>query len=324
MLCLALPGPDFVIASVCSLLSPLSGSHYDGRRIMTTSDSSSPTAPDIRIVLHPSDFSQASLVAFAHALKAALVSRSKLVLIHVSDEEQREWTEFPAVRETLARWKLLPAGSPRSAVTELGIDIAKVVGHGSDPVKGVLGYIEQHGADLIVLATHHHGLDWLHKSISEPVARKSREMTLFVPTGTGGFVSLTDGSVSLRNVLIPIAATPRPQPAIVASVRLIQQLKCESGKFTLLHAGDDSSVPLVQTPEVPGWTWHKMTKEGNVIDVILEAARQTDADLILMSTDGRSGFLDALRGSHSERVLRHAPCPLLAIPESSHAAIFMS
>jgi nucleotide-binding universal stress UspA family protein len=33
-----------------------------------------------------------------------------------------------------------------------------------------------------------------------------------------------------------------------------------------------------------------------------------------MSTDGRNGFLDALRGSHSQRVLRRAPCPLLAIP----------
>ena len=288
--------------------------------MITNSDPLSPTASSIRIVLHPSDFSEASLVAFAHALKAALISKSKLVLIHVSDEDETSRTEFPAVRETLERWKLLPPGSPRSAVTELGIDVAKVIGHGSDPVKGVLGYIEQYGADLIVLATHHHGLDWLHKSISEPVARKSREMTLFVPTGSGGFVSLTDGSVSLRNVLIPIAATPQPQPAIAEAARLIQQLKCESGKITLLHVGDNGSIPAVVTPEVPGWRWHKMTKQGNVIEVILEAARQADADLILMSTDGRNGFLDALRGSHSERVLRHAPCPLLAIPESSHAA----
>jgi nucleotide-binding universal stress UspA family protein len=291
---------------------------------MKNSDSSSPTASDISIVLHPSDFSEASLVAFAHALKAALISKSKLVLLHVSDEDKRQGTEFPAVRDTLARWKLLPAGSPRSAVAELGIDVAKVIGHGPDPVKGVLGYIEQYGADLIVLATHHHGLDWLHRCISEPVARKSREMTLFVPAGTGGFVSLTDGSVSLRNILIPIAGTPRPQPAIAGAIRLIQQLKCESGKFTLLHVGDDGSVPAVATPEVPGWTWHKMTKQGNVIDAILETAREANANLILMSTDGRNGFLDALRGSHSERVLRHAPCPLLAIPESSHAATFMS
>ena len=282
------------------------------------------TAPIIRTVLHPSDFSEASLAAFAHALKAALISKGKLVLIHVSDEDQREWTEFPQVRETLTRWKLLPAGSPPSAVVELGIDVVKVIGQTSDPVKGVLGYIEQHGVDLIVLATHHHGLDWLHHSISEPVARKSGEMTLFVPAEAHGFVSLTDGSVSLRNILIPIATTPRPEPAVAGAARLIEQLKCESGKFTLLHVGEEGSAPPVVTPDVPGWTWHRMTRQGNVIQVILETARQADADLILMSTDGRNGFLDALRGSHSERVLRHVPCPLLAIPESSHVAAFIT
>jgi len=35
-------------------------------------------------------------------------------------------------------------------------------------------------------------------------------------------------------------------------------------------------------------------------------------------TNGRAGFLDASRGSYSERALRHARCPLLTIPESSH------
>jgi nucleotide-binding universal stress UspA family protein len=34
----------------------------------------------------------------------------------------------------------------------------------------------------------------------------------------------------------------------------------------------------------------------------------------VMATEGRNGFLDALRGSHSEQVLRQCACPLLAIP----------
>jgi nucleotide-binding universal stress UspA family protein len=290
----------------------------------TASDSSGSNGSIIRTVLHPSDFSEASQVAFGHALKATLISKSKLVLIHVTDDDETVPAEFPRVRETLERWKLLPAGSPRSAVAELGIDVAKVIGNAPNPVKGVLGYIDRYGADLIVLATHHHGLDWLQHSISEPVARKSSEMTLFVPAQTRGFVSLTDGSVSLRNVLIPITATPRPEPAITGAVRLVEQLKCESGKFTLLHVGEKGLAPSVVAPGVKGWTWERMTKQGNVIDIILETAGEGDADLIVMSTDGRSGFLDALRGSHSERVLRHAPCPLLAIPESSHAATSMS
>jgi nucleotide-binding universal stress UspA family protein len=290
--------------------------------MITTSESLSPTKSVIRSVLHPSDFSEASLVAFAHALKATLISKSKLVLIHITKNDQGELIEFPRVRETLARWKLMPAGSPQSAVAELGIGVAKVVGTGSDPVEGVLGYVEQFGADLIVLATHHHGLDWLHHSISEPLARKSGEMTLFVPGGAPGFVSLADGVVSLRNVLIPIAPTPRPEPAIAGAAGLIEQLRCENGKFTLVHIGESRSMPAVVTPNVPGWTWHTLTKQGNVIEGILETARQVDANLIVMPTEGRSGFLDALRGSYSERVLRHARCPVLAIPESSHAAIF--
>ena len=52
---------------------------------------------------------------------------------------------------------------------------------------------------------------------------------------------------------------------------------------------------------------------------IVDAALDANADLIVMSTDGRNGFLQALRGSHTERVLREVPLPLLAVPEGSTA-----
>lgn len=286
-------------------------------------ESPTSTVPLIDNVLHPSDFSEASQVAFAHALKAALIARSRFTLLHVSEEgEDTHWKDFPGVRETLERWGLLPKGSPRSAVPQLGIDVHKVIERHSDPATSVLNYLERHGADLIVLATHQPSgrAGWLHKSVSEPVARKSGQMTLFVPAGARGFVSLNDGSVSLKNVLIPIAAQPRPQPALAAASQLVQQLRCNTGSFTLLHVGDEGSLPVVTTPEVPGWQWRKLTRSGDVIEGIVETARRAGSDLIVMCTDGRHGFLDALRGSHSERVLRHAPCPLLAIPETSQAA----
>ena len=44
-------------------------------------------------------------------------------------------------------------------------------------------------------------------------------MTLFIPAGVEGFVSLQDGSVSLKNILIPVAPVPKAQPAIQAAVR---------------------------------------------------------------------------------------------------------
>jgi nucleotide-binding universal stress UspA family protein len=287
------------------------------------SKSAATVHPIISNILHPSDFSDASQVAFAHALKAALITKSVLTLVHVAPpSEEVDWGDFPGVRETLERWGLLPPGSRKSAVPKLGIDVKKHVGHDTDPARSVLQYLGGHPTDLIVLATSHHDgrMRWLRKSVAEPIARKSGEMTLLLPAGVPGFVSLEDGSVSLKNILIPVAESPGPQPAVTAAARLVRQLDCPAGTFTLLHVGGAGPIDRLFRPDVPGWTWQTKAASGDVTGRILEAADETDADVILMSTAGRHGFLDALRGSHSEQVLRRAACPLVAVPEHSLAA----
>jgi len=234
----------------------------------------------------------------------------------VSSGEELHWTDFPGVRQTLERWGLLPQNSPKSAVPKLGIEVQKVITKDKDPVRSVLAFLEQHPTDLIVLAMHQdkgRGL-WQEKSIALPLARKSHEMTLFIPAGIKGFVSFQDGTVSLKNIVIPVAAVPNAQPAIQAAVRIVRQLNCPSGRFTILHVGDGTPMPEVDCPELPGWEWIKLSQQGDVSKVILQTARSTGADLITMSTEGHHGFLDALRGSHSEQVLRQCVCPLLTIP----------
>lgn len=49
---------------------------------------------------------------------------------------------------------------------------------------------------------------------------------------------------------------------------------------------------------------------------ILAAGAEFDVDLIVMATKGQDSVLDLLRGSTTERVLRGARCPVLAIPAS--------
>ena len=73
-----------------------------------------------------------------------------------------------------------------------------------------------------------------------------------------------------------------------------------------------TDVPLTIDPFIPIYRHGDRSKTP-----ILDAARTTNADLIVMTSDGRNGFLDALRGSHSERLLRRSPCPLLVIPETA-------
>lgn len=273
----------------------------------------------VESVFHPSDFSEASAVAFIHALKAALATRSQLNIMHVAGDQETEWTDFPGVRRTLERWGLIPAGSGKEAVAQVGLEVAKVIGSGRNPVKSCLSFLDKHPCGLIVLAVRQleGRMRWFGKSIGTPLALKAGQMTLFIPHGVPGFVSPKDGSVSLRTILIPVARDPRAQPALEAALRLIRGFELPSGTLRLLHAGKPDEMPQLRLPEIPGWTWDSETRPGSPVEVILEAANDCAADLIVMTTNGPDGFLDALRGSTTERVLSRCRCPLVSLPVGS-------
>jgi nucleotide-binding universal stress UspA family protein len=280
----------------------------------------------IKSVLHPTDFSEASLVAFNHALRVAMLSQSKFTLLHVAKDHSSAWSSFPGIRETLERWGTLPKGSPRSAVGELGIEASKVVASENEPVDAVMHYLHEHPADLIVLATSQKDgkVRWLGKSVAEPVARKAGEMTLLIPGDVEGFVSGRDGSVNLTRILVPVAETPSPQAAINTAARLVQKFNAPQGTFIVIHVGTANTMPACRYPEIPGWTWEKETRSGEVIGTIVKAAKDHEVGLIVMATDGRNGFLDGIRGSHSERVLRHGAAPLLTVPIDSSVSRYLA
>ncbi|MES4786478.1 MAG: universal stress protein, partial [Nitrospiraceae bacterium] len=54
-------------------------------------------------------------------------------------------------------------------------------------------------------------------------------------------------------------------------------------------------------------------REGTPADVILEAAQEQHADLIIMGTHGRRGVSRLLFGSVTEAVLRRSPSPVLTV-----------
>ncbi|MBK8429567.1 MAG: universal stress protein [Lewinellaceae bacterium] len=54
---------------------------------------------------------------------------------------------------------------------------------------------------------------------------------------------------------------------------------------------------------------------GVMVPVVKKVAEEEFADLIVMGTLGASGWREVLVGSNTERVIRHAPCPVLVIPE---------
>jgi len=54
-------------------------------------------------------------------------------------------------------------------------------------------------------------------------------------------------------------------------------------------------------------------RTGTPYREIIDAAEQLKADLIVMGTHGRGGLARLVIGSTAERVVRHAPCPVLVV-----------
>lgn len=270
-------------------------------------------------IFYPSDFSSESDVAFAHALKIALKSKAFLQMMHVDKNRETQWDDFPSVQQTLERWQVLPEGSSKSRVGQLGLEIRKVIATSNDPVEACLNFFAVHDVDLIVLSVHQREgmMRWLGKMVGERISYCSKQTTLFLPVGREGFVSEEDGSVTLKKILVPIVNKPRPESAVSFVEKLIQSLGLETGTVTLLHVGPSESMPVVDLTQDNGWTWNLLRLEGDRTETIVQFARDFDADLIVMTTDGPDRFLDGLRGTTSERVLRKAHCPVAVIPIES-------
>lgn len=61
-----------------------------------------------------------------------------------------------------------------------------------------------------------------------------------------------------------------------------------------------------------------MVRTGSAADEIVELARVIPADMIVLSTHGRTGLKHVLLGSVAEHVVRRAPCPVLVVREREH------
>jgi nucleotide-binding universal stress UspA family protein len=266
----------------------------------------------IRSIVHPTDFSYLSSAAFAHALRIAVAARSKLQALHVDQPQGYVYAGFPHVKRMLLQWGLSQEeDSPAAVVTKLGLVWQNLTLDPQDPAPGIVRFLDEDFCDLVVLATHgREGLDrWLNGAVASAVFRQSSIPTLFVPCGARGFVDQVSGEIRLRRVLIPVDHAPAPARAIETASGFAMLLTGAEVAMQLLHVGRIAPTVRNVAGAAP-----VTIRYGNTVQTVLAAATEYDADLICMPTAGRQGVVDALRGSTTERVIRQAPCPVLAVP----------
>lgn len=257
----------------------------------------------IHSIAHPTDFSPEGQAAFEHALALALANRCRLDLLHVHDPSTPEhWDRFPHVREVLQRWGRLPAGAAAEDIAAAtGVAVRKVEIRDDAPGDGLTRFLRDHRPDLIVLASHGRaGISrWLNPSISTAIVRETVNSALILGPLGRPFVDSATGRIALGSVLVPVDHAPAPQLAVRRLETLLEGL---GATMDVLHVGPDA-------PVLPGAV---RSMDGPVIETLLDQASR--AALVAMPMAPSRSLLDLVRGSTTDRMVRQATCPVLAVP----------
>ena len=266
-------------------------------------------------IVHPTDFSELSINAFAHALRIALITKGRLDIVHIASKHDDDADVIPPrVRQVLSVWGLAKeSDSPASVGERLNIKISKIELPPQDAADGIVGYLGDHPSELVVLATQGRDglMHWLKGSVAETIALRSGTPTLFLNPAARGFLNQWTGEVQLNRVLVPVDHDPAPR----SQLKVIADFARLFGdpELRLMHVGKTPpSIPDEFRTASMGDGG--VLRSGNPVDTILNEALVWGADLIAMPSAGHQGLNDAVMGSTSERVLRHAPCAVLKVP----------
>jgi len=142
--------------------------------------------------------------------------------------------------------------------------------------------------------------------------------------------------LGIKSILVPTDFSGPSESALTHALALARQL---GARLTLLHVVEpiattdfEAAFPLVienekakkfcegvltQTAEKfeiePELLEKKLVRFGRPFNEIANAARTLKVDLIIIATHGYTGLKHTFLGSTAERVVRHAPCPVLVV-----------
>lgn len=139
-----------------------------------------------------------------------------------------------------------------------------------------------------------------------------------------------------NRVIVPLDGSPLAEAALPTAVQLAREiilLRVPLHQDVLVTAAGGADMPLLlasvadeQIAEAEEylhemaqrWAWPNVfirthVEMGVPAQIVTATATAEKADLIVMSTHGRTGLTRWFMGSVTEQVLHHAPCPVLAV-----------
>ena len=148
------------------------------------------------------------------------------------------------------------------------------------------------------------------------------------------FSGFDESPIELGKVLVPLDFSDCSIQALPVALNFAKQF---NGEITLLAVIPDDHNPLeygesefiksqercreqfqnklfeLANEKLHGIHYHVVVRTGRVVEEIVRCAKELDLNLIIISTRGCSGIQNAELGSTTERVVRHATCPVLVV-----------
>jgi len=201
-----------------------------------------------------------------------------------------------------------------------------------NPADEICAYRDDHNIDLIAMGTHGRtGVErYLAGSVTESVVRHAD-----VPVFTVRATEQSRKTDSYDDILVPTDGSTSATAAVEPACEIAAQFDSRLHALNVVNLGDvatgsEYTLPtdLIDTLEAQG---EKVTeriaaraRESGVETVtqvvdgfpaadILDYAEENDIDLIVMGTAGRTGLNRFIMGSTTERLIRHADMPVLAV-----------
>lgn len=290
-------------------------------------------------ILVPTDGSEHSIRAAEHALT---LSRAFDATVHVVSVVDMRSAAGPfdvgglseEVLDALESAGEDAVASVESVVDE-SVDLRTAVLRGV-PSDAILEYASDHGVDALAMGTQGRtGLErYLTGSVTERVLRRSEQPVLTVRASERRLHA--DGYDEL---LVPTDGSERAAAAVGHAIAIADRLDARIHAVNVVDIGEIAATGTLRPPtevldrcrEVGEAATERILTRAEDADVaglsaviegfpaeeLLRYCEEHDIDMITMSTAGRTGLERVLLGSTTERVIRRADRPVLAVPAAA-------
>jgi nucleotide-binding universal stress UspA family protein len=309
--------------------------------------------PTIRNILVPIDFSKMSIQAIKTASRLA---RRFAASIHLAHVRPFDYAGFSAPAPPIVPFSFMPyeQDAERGVARELNA-LAREYGvsaptchvlSGAPPFDEICRVAQRIPADLIVMPTHGRtGLK--HVFLGSTAEKIVRHSPCPVLVTRGNALQSKNGSrFTIKTILVPVDFSSCSRDGLRYAIGFANEF---GAKIIVQHAtylgyiyssegnaiydvramqetarenAERQMRELVHTVKFGRVKFGTVLTEGSPVLDICAFAKDRDADLIITSTHGLTGFKHVLIGSIAEQVVRHAPCPILVVP--SHPQIKIS